>query len=414
MQRREAQDREIEQLRSRLAAEFDAGATRGSQEAACRAEALAAQLAEAQACCSACAADAEAARAEAACLAGARDSAQAAMQALREELEAAKQLVAAQGDGDIFAGGVGTPGGPADVATTGARLAELEEDNRQLTAQLAALQAGAGAHQAGAAGLDGQLAELQQVGLRLEGWGALQVLVYGICGSLQGLPPIFMPRRPLRWSPLQFRPAARRLSRPLRAALLPALQENERLLDLLGHVDAERSRLAREGQDALAELAQLRQEAGGASAAPPGAGGDSPREAEQAQQGAAEQQARSRAAQLEGELAAERRRRQQAEHDFRELLSSMDLMHSSGSTSPSSSTPGGAPQQQQQQPGGEAECVAHLQAAVGELRRENAALRVDLRHSQQRFSTAAAASCSLQSIARGLHSLSADGGGLAG
>lgn len=168
MQRREAQDQEIEQLRSRLAAEFDAGASRGSRESDRRCEALAEQLAEAQRRGSQCAAEAEAARAEAGRLAAARDSAEAALQAVQAELDAAKQLVVAQGDGDVFGDGPAVLGDPADVAAMGARLAELEDDNRQLAGQLAALQAGAGAHQAAAAGVDGQLTELQQVRRRAE------------------------------------------------------------------------------------------------------------------------------------------------------------------------------------------------------------------------------------------------------
>lgn len=163
LQRREAQDAEIAQLRSRLAAEFDGGATRGSQEATQRGEALAVQLAEAQQRCAEYAAEAEAARVEAARLAGARDSAEATLQAAQAELDAAKQLVAAQEDGDVFREGTAGVGNPADVAAMGARLAELEGDNRQLAGQLAALQAGAGAQQAATAGVGCQLAELQQV-----------------------------------------------------------------------------------------------------------------------------------------------------------------------------------------------------------------------------------------------------------
>ncbi len=207
---------------------------------------------------------------------------------------------------------------------------------------------------------------------------------------------------------------------------MPPLQENERLLELLGHMDAERSRLACEGRDALAELAALRQgadmesvaaadgAADGACAQQGAQQGGAGQQSIQQQQGGAVQQAVRRQAELEAELAAERRRRQQAEHDFQELLSSMDLLHPAAPSSPPGSTgravAGAAQQQQQQQQQGERAGAPQLQAAVAELQRENAALRADLQASRQRFCTAAAASSSLQSIAQGLRSISAGGG----
>jgi DNA repair exonuclease SbcCD ATPase subunit len=173
LQRREAQNDELAQLRARLAGEFDVGASNGSREAHQRSEALAAQLAEAQRRCSEYAREAEALRAEAARLAGARDGADAALVAAQAELEEVKGLLVH---------GAGAVGG-ADVALA-ARLAQLEGQNRQLAQQLEALQAGAGRHVQSAADVCSGLAEAQQVGE--QGCG-LPVLVLVLATSGQGL-----------------------------------------------------------------------------------------------------------------------------------------------------------------------------------------------------------------------------------
>lgn len=103
---------------------------------------------------------------------------------------------------------------------------------------------------------------------------------------------------------------------PLRTTVAwsaPLWQENERLVELLGHMDAERSRLADQLADVRADLVRLRATApepaaGAAAASGPGS---SP-----APCGAASQQAQQQVASLESALAAERQRRQQAERDF--------------------------------------------------------------------------------------------------
>ena len=109
-------------------------------------------------------------------------------------------------------------------------------------------------------------------------------------------------------------------------------QENERLLELLAHMDAERGRLARELAALRPELVRLRATAPddnddvdtraaasfGASPAGGPAGGAASRGQQGAQQGQQGQQAAAaaRLAAVEGELAAERARRQRAEADF--------------------------------------------------------------------------------------------------
>lgn len=241
---------------------------------------------------------------------------------------------------------------------------------------------------------------------------------------------------------------------PLPACLLlRVLQENDRLLELLGHLDSERARMARERQEHLAELANLRTagaatdawcSAAGSKCIPSGGEVLSDPQKQRQQQ---EQAAQQRAMQLEGELALERQRRQQAEADFQELLSSMDLLHSPQSTAPSpaasistSSFPGvsgpgtgwghvqhaqrAAGQQQQWAAGpsilpaadevaraSRAEGSAHLHAAIQQLEQENEELRGDLQRSQERYSIATAATSSLQHIAQGLSSISAGSGG---
>lgn len=161
VQRREAQDREIEALRQRLAAEFEAGAMRGSAEAGHRGDALASQLAEARQQCSEFAAEAQDLRAQAAALAGARDGAEAVLAAAQAELASVKSLLVRQEGG----GGGGHSGGgsPRSVLEAAERLAQLEADNIELAQQLTALQAGLGVHAATAVGLDGDAEQLQQV-----------------------------------------------------------------------------------------------------------------------------------------------------------------------------------------------------------------------------------------------------------
>lgn len=150
LQRREEQDAELAALRSRLAGEFDAGATSGSRAAHEQGAELAAQLAEARQRCSEFAAEAESLRAQAAKLQGARDGAEAALQGATAELEAVKALLVEQEAGGLGGGGSGSS----------ALLVQLEEQSRRLEA----LQAGAERHQEGASGAAGQLAELRQVG----------------------------------------------------------------------------------------------------------------------------------------------------------------------------------------------------------------------------------------------------------
>lgn len=162
LQRREEQDEELAALRARLAGEFDAGATSGTRAAQQQGAELATQLAEARQQCSEFAAEAESLRVEAAQLAGARDGAEAALQVATAELEAVKSLLVQQ-----EAGGEGLRGGSGG---DDARLAQLEQQNRQLAARLERLQAGAERHQEGAAGAAGQLAELQQVSEGMDGW----------------------------------------------------------------------------------------------------------------------------------------------------------------------------------------------------------------------------------------------------
>ena len=151
---------ELGQLRSRLAAEFEVGASRGNHAAQQRGEALAQELGEAWQQCTQLAGEAEVARAEAARLAGALDGAQAALQAAQRELEEVKGLLVLQeaaGGSDAGADGTG-------AGATSARLAQLEQHNRQLAVQLQALQGEAGRHAASAAGVWGEVQELQQVG----------------------------------------------------------------------------------------------------------------------------------------------------------------------------------------------------------------------------------------------------------
>jgi chromosome segregation ATPase len=203
-----------------------------------------------------------------------------------------------------------------------------------------------------------------------------------------------------------------------------ALQENERLLELLGHMDSERTRLSRERQELLAELAQLR---GAAAAAAPGtcqgsstadhgagesaaAGNGEMRQNQQQQE-----QQRQRQARLEGELQQERQLRQQAERDFRELLGSLDLLQSA---SPASNTCGSLQQREAGSTNAAAAAAGELQVAVSQLQQENEQLRGELQRTQGSmqglqagYSAAAAASSSLQHIARGLHSMSSGGGG---
>lgn len=86
----------------------------------------------------------------------------------------------------------------------------------------------------------------------------------------------------------------------------------------------------------------------------------------------------------------------------------MDLLQSPShsSCSPDSSSPrcgvGGASSEA---------AVGQLQAALAALRAENEELRGDLQRNRVGASAAAAASSSLASIAQGLHSISAGGGG---
>ena len=176
LQRREAQDDELAQLRARLAGEFDEGASRGSRGAQQRSEALAAQLAEAQRRCSEYAGEAEVLRAEAARLAGARDGVEAALEAAQAELEQAKGLLVQGADA---AGG-------ADVALA-ARLAQLEGHNRQLAKQLEELQAGAGQHMQSAADVSSGVAEAQQGGGQGCGVPALVLTAGGRPQNGQGL-----------------------------------------------------------------------------------------------------------------------------------------------------------------------------------------------------------------------------------
>ena len=161
-------------------------------------------------------------------------------------------------------------------------------------------------------------------------------------------------------------------------------QENERLLDLLGHMDSERARLARERQELLGELVCLRATAPDPDPGPSSAGdsagsgdGSSTSQQQQQQQQRVEELERRRR-QLEAELQAERQRRQQAELDFQELLTNMDLLHGSpsppstaGSPPPAAACAGGSAgsgsglagqQQQQMRPQ-----AAQLQAAVSSL-----------------------------------------------
>lgn len=173
------------------------------------------------------------------------------------------------------------------------------------------------------------------------------------------------------------------------------LQENDRLLELLAHMDGERSRLAADLQEHLAELVRLR------ACATDGAAGE--RDSGSAVAGR-QQAERQRAAQLESELAAERRRREAAERDFQELLGSMEVLGNSPSPAPSISH-------------GSAASAGSPAADDGQLERlqaENETLRRDLAATQARHSAAAAASSSLHSIAAGLHSISGGGGGSRG
>lgn len=97
------------------------------------------------------------------------------------------------------------------------------------------------------------------------------------------------------------------LAHPIPSCFL--IQENERLVELLGHMDAERSRLAAQLAEVRADLVRLRATAPepSAPAAAAAAGHAS---------GAAAQQAQQQVARLESALADERQRRQQAERDF--------------------------------------------------------------------------------------------------
>ncbi|KAI7844734.1 hypothetical protein COHA_001619 [Chlorella ohadii] len=229
--------------------------------------------------------------------------------------------------------GDGELGGSGGSNGASAMLAHLEEQNCQLAAKLEALQAGAERQQEGAAGTAGQLAELQQ--------------------------------------------------------------ENERLVELLGHMDAERSRLAAQLAEVRADLVRLRATAPEPAAAAAAAGhGSSSAPAASGAGRAAGQQVQQQVTRLESALAAERQRRQQAERDFQELLANMDLLQSPSPTASSASGGGDA---------------AHLAAALRELQAENEGLRAELSRSAAGRSVAAMASSSLQSIAQGLHSISGGG-----
>ena len=62
----------------------------------------------------------------------------------------------------------GSDGGwPGGSSAGDPRLAQLEQQNSQLAARLETLQAGAGRHQEGVAGAVGELAELQQVSMKM-------------------------------------------------------------------------------------------------------------------------------------------------------------------------------------------------------------------------------------------------------
>jgi hypothetical protein len=204
----------------------------------------------------------------------------------------------------------------------------------------------------------------------------------------------------------------------------PALQENERLLELLGHMDSECTRLTSERQEMLAELAQLQGTAAAAALGDRQGSNSADRcTGESAAPGSGEiqhnQQLQQRQAHLDVELQKERQRRQQAERDFQDLLGSLDLLHT---PSPASSTCGSL----QQREAGAADAAAAaeaaaavggLQAAVSQLQQENEQLRGELLHTrgsvqglQASYTAAAAASTSLQHIAHGLHSISSGSG----
>ena len=297
LQRREEQDAELAALRARLAGEFDAGATSGSRAAQEQGAELAAQLAEARQRCGEYAAEAESLRAQAAQLAGARDGAEAALQAAAAELEAVKALLVQQEAGSGELGGAQGSSGIGGSAL----MAQLEEQNRQLSARLEALQAGAERHQEGAAGAAGQLAELQQVS---EGNWALERVqsckYRGCSGRGEAVLSMEKPAATCR-------NVHTCLAHPIPACSV--MQENERLVELLGHMDAERSRLAAQLAEVRADLVRLR-----ATAPEPAA----PAAAAAARHasGAAAQQAQQQVARLESALADEGQRRQQAERDF--------------------------------------------------------------------------------------------------
>lgn len=122
--------------------------------------------------------------------------------------------------------------------------------------------------------------------------------------------------------------------KPTETRPLPVPKQNERLLDTPSDVDAERDGLAREQQDMWGGLARLQpsspstRDSDGTGRAGSVAGGGCEPLLLQVEQ----EERRRRAA--EAALTAERQLRQQAQHDFQELLQSVEMLHPAPSRSP--------------------------------------------------------------------------------
>ncbi|KAL4853675.1 Centrosomal protein [Chlorella vulgaris] len=179
VQRREAQDAELAQLRSRLAAEFEAGGASASRASQQQGEELGQRLLEAQQQCSELGREAHAARGEAAQLQGMRNDAVAALHAAQAELEDVKGMLRRQqGEEPGLAGAAAACSAAADCAhleqnevgsqqqTAGSAhgLESLKDENERLLALLAHMDGERTRLARERQELQGQLEQLQAAG----------------------------------------------------------------------------------------------------------------------------------------------------------------------------------------------------------------------------------------------------------